>query len=99
MHPIAIDMFPWPLLRDRLVNHHHMLFSDSKLSYAYANFLHFDWPFSFEDTFYFDETLQGWYPSPLFEKYHSDVRCWTVSEAFWQGLEYLRSDIEGCEAA
>ena len=88
-------MVAWPSLRDRLVHHHDRLFGDSKLANAYANYLHFDWPFSFEDTFCFDETIQGWYPSPIFERYHSDVRCWTVSEAFWDGLEELRSDIEG----
>ncbi|KAJ4358565.1 uncharacterized protein N0V89_003149 [Didymosphaeria variabile] len=97
-HPIAIDMFAWPSLRNRLVHHHHTLFRNSKLSNAYANHLRFDWPFSFEDTFYYDEGIGGWYPSPLFERYHGDVRCWTVGEAFWEGLEELRGDIEGCVA-
>ncbi|KAL5374220.1 hypothetical protein DPSP01_012130 [Paraphaeosphaeria sporulosa] len=97
-HPIAIDMFAWPSLRNRLVHHHHTLFRNSKLSHNYANFLRFDWPFSFEDTFYYDDAIGGWYPSPLFERYHGDVRSWTVEEGFWEGLEELRGDIEGCSA-
>lgn len=98
-HPIAIDMFAWPSLRNRLVHHHHTLFSNSKLSHAYAKFLRFDWPFSFEDAFFYDEAIGGWYPTPLFERYHGDVRSWTVDEGFWEGLEELRGDIQGCGMA
>ncbi|KAF2440307.1 hypothetical protein P171DRAFT_447294 [Karstenula rhodostoma CBS 690.94] len=97
-HPIAIDMFAWPSLRNRLVHHQHTLFRNSKLSHNYANFLRFDWPFSFEDSFYYDDAMGGWCPSPLFERYHSDVRSWTVEEGFWDGLEEHRGDIEGCSA-
>lgn len=91
-------MFAWAPLRNRLVHHHTTLFRTSTLSHAYAAFLRFDWPFSFEDTFYFDDAIGGWYPSPLFERYHGDVRSWTVDEGFWEGLEELRGDIEGCGA-
>ncbi|KAF9735342.1 hypothetical protein PMIN06_010895 [Paraphaeosphaeria minitans] len=97
-HPIAIDMFAWPPLRNRLVHRHHALFRNSQLSRNYARFLRFDWPFSFEDTFYRDDAVGGWLPSPLFERYHGDVRSWTVEERFWEGLEELRGDIEGCGA-
>lgn len=98
-HPIALDMVAWPSLRDRLVHQHATLFSDSRLCSAYANCLRFDWPFSFEDTFYYNEAIQGWCPSPVFEKFHGDVSRWTVSEAFWEGFEELRGDIEGYKIA
>ncbi|KAJ4286139.1 hypothetical protein N0V90_013488 [Kalmusia sp. IMI 367209] len=95
-HPIAIDFFAWRPLRDRLVHHHSTIFRTSTLSKAYANHLRFDWPFSFQDTFYYDEVMQAYYPSPLFEKYHGDVKYWTVDEGFFEeGLEEMRGDIDG----
>ncbi|KAF1966996.1 hypothetical protein BU23DRAFT_661165 [Bimuria novae-zelandiae CBS 107.79] len=41
-HPIAIDMFAWPTLRNRLVHQHVELFRDSKLSHVYAEHLRFE---------------------------------------------------------
>ncbi|KAF2254378.1 hypothetical protein BU26DRAFT_582928 [Trematosphaeria pertusa] len=94
-HPIALDFFAWPTLRDRLVQHHTEIFKASDLSHSYSHYLKFDWPFSFEDAFFYDEMLQGYYPSPLFERYHRDLRYWTVTERFYEKFPEMRGDIEG----
>ncbi|KAF2192553.1 hypothetical protein K469DRAFT_554014 [Zopfia rhizophila CBS 207.26] len=94
-HPIAVDFFAWPTLRDRLVQVHNEIFQTQDLSHCYSHYLHFDWPFSFEDAFFFDELLQRYYPSPLFERYHRDLKYWTVTDKFYEKFPELMSDIEG----
>jgi hypothetical protein len=94
-HPIAIDFFAWPTLRDRLVQTHPEIFQTTDLSRCYSHYLKFDWPFSFEDAFFFDELGQMYYPSPLFERYHRDLKYWCVGEKFYESFPEMRSDIEG----
>lgn len=94
-HPLAIDFFAWPTLRDRLVSQHKSIFQTSALSHVYSRYQKFDWPFSFEDAFFHDEATGYHYPSPLFEKYHSDLRHWAVKEEFYEKFPEMRADIEG----
>lgn len=61
----------------------------------YSRYLQFDWPFAFEDAFFFDEVTERWYPSPMFERYHKDLSCWSVREEFYERFPELRGDIEG----
>ncbi|KAH6619960.1 hypothetical protein C7974DRAFT_316333 [Boeremia exigua] len=93
-HPIAIDFFAWPTLRDRLVAEHASFFQSSALSHVYSRYLRFDWPFAFEDAFC-RGVEGGWVPSPLFERYHGDLGRWGVGEEFYEGFPMLRGDIEG----
>ena len=51
---------------------------------AFQRYFRFDWPFSFEDTFHFDHQTSSYYPSPLFERYHKDLKYWTMDQAFFQ---------------
>ncbi|KAF2802915.1 uncharacterized protein BDZ99DRAFT_548152 [Mytilinidion resinicola] len=94
-HPIALDFFAWPTLRDRLVSTHSTLFRSGDLSYCYSRYLKFDWPFSFDDTFFFNEAAGCYYPSPLFERYHRDLRFWTLGEEFFERFPEMRGDVEG----
>lgn len=94
-HPIAIDFFAWPTLRDRLISTHDEIFRTQNLSHCYSQYLRFDWPFSFEDTFFFDDASQAYYPSPLFERYHRDLNYWTVRNEFYGILPEMAGDIEG----
>jgi len=68
------------------------------MSRCYSQYLKFDWPFSFEDTFFFDEMAQAYYPSPLFERYHRDLRFWGVTEKFYETFPEMMVDIEGDRA-
>ncbi|OCL08568.1 hypothetical protein AOQ84DRAFT_406547 [Glonium stellatum] len=97
-HPIALDFFAWPTLRERLVQNHTEIFQTEDMSRCYSQYLKFDWPFSFEDTFFFDETTQCYYPSPLFERYHRDLRFWGVTEKFYESFPEMMVDIEGDRA-
>ena len=94
-HPIAIDFFAWPTLRDRLVSQHKSIFRTSALSHVYKSFIKFDWPFAFEDAFFHDEVTGQHRPNPLFERYHSDLRRWSVTEEFYAKFPEMRTDIEG----
>ncbi|KAF1934302.1 uncharacterized protein M421DRAFT_88290 [Didymella exigua CBS 183.55] len=94
-HPIAIDFFAWPTLRDRFVSQHSSIFQTSALSHVYGRYLKFDWPFAFEDAFFHDEATGYHYPSPLFERYHGDLRYWSVANEFYEKFPEMRADIEG----
>jgi len=94
-HPIAVDFFAWPTLRDRLVSQHSSIFQTSALSHVYKSFIKFDWPFAFNDAFFLDEATGQHHPNPLFERYHSDLRRWSVTEDFYEKFPEMRTDIEG----
>jgi hypothetical protein len=94
-HPVAVDFFAWPTLRDRLVQNHAEIFQNGDLSKCYSQYLRFDWPFAFEDAFFFDERSGTHYPSPLFERYHRDLKYWTVDPQFYDRFPEMMTDIEG----
>jgi hypothetical protein len=94
-HPIALDFFPWPTLRDRLVQRHTEIFQSQDMSHYYSRYLRFDWPFSFEDAFFFDDGVGAYYPSPLFERYHRDLKYWTVADKFYERFPEMMVDIQG----
>jgi hypothetical protein len=94
-HPIAVDFFAWPTLRDRLVQNHMSIFQSGDLSKYYSQYLRFDWPFAFEDAFFLDEETGAHCPSPLFERYHGDLKYWTMDPMFYTRFPEMRNDIEG----
>lgn len=94
-HPLAVDFFAWPTLRDRLVRQHAALFQTSALSHMYSRHLTFDWPFAFEDAFCRDAATGQHYPSPLFERYHGDLGRWGVRSEFYDEFPDMWADIEG----
>jgi hypothetical protein len=85
------------------VSNHSSIFRTGDLSKCYSSYLRFDWPFAFEDAFFLDEATGACYPNPLFERYHRDMRYWTVGDKFYETFPEMRGDIEGdrrrfCEA-
>ena len=74
---------------------HTEIFQTQDMSHYYPQYLRFDWPFSFEDAFFFDEVTQAYYPSPLFERYHRDLKYWTIADQFYEKFPEMRGDIQG----
>ena len=97
-HPIAIDFFAWPGLRDRMVNNHAQYFQTTDFSEAYREHFQFSWPFSFEDTYAYDEKRDTYRLSPLFEKYHRDLKSWRFEEGFFRKYPELLEAVEYVEA-
>lgn len=97
-HPVAVDFFAWPTLRNRLVQNHKTIFQTSDLSTSYSRYLRFDWPFSFEDAFFHDSSTDTYVPSPLFEHYHGELKYWTVDPRFYEKFPEMRTDIERDQA-
>ncbi|KAF8850538.1 hypothetical protein BDZ45DRAFT_192580 [Acephala macrosclerotiorum] len=99
-HPLPIDFFPWypvlpsphytladisrPALRDRLVRHHNYYFGTTDFSVNYRRHFKFSWPFSFDDIYCYDRDSKSYRLSPLFERYHRDVRCWRFEKVFFE---------------
>ena len=108
-HPIAIDFFAWPGLRDRLVSHHAHYFAnppksrrlkgaqtspDSEVrdptagiadfSVAYQHHFRFSWPFTFDDAYLYSPETGEYSISPMFERYHSDLKYWGVEPVFFE---------------
>ena len=114
-HPIAIDFFAWPGLRDRLVSHHAHYFANppksrqpkqtswrdfpptapaevkddptagiADFSVAYQHHFRFSWPFTFDDAYLYDTATGEYSISPMFERYHSDLKYWGVEPVFFE---------------
>ncbi|EOA85678.1 uncharacterized protein SETTUDRAFT_177747 [Exserohilum turcica Et28A] len=94
-HPIIVDFFAWPTLRSRFLAEHATLGKNSELGRAYTRYLRFEWPFAFEDAFFLDNVSGTYRPSPLFERYHRDLKYWKMDEAFYHLFPQMRADIEG----
>lgn len=64
------------------------------MSRRYSQYLKFNWPSAFEDTFFFDDVTQAYYPCPLFEHHHQDIIFWGVTEKFYETFPEIMVDIE-----
>jgi hypothetical protein len=93
-HPIAIDFFAWPGLRDKMVRNHAQYFQTQDFSEAYRQHFKFVWPFSFEDTYVYDEESDTYRPTPLFEKYHRDLKNWRFEKSFFKKYPELLEAVE-----
>ncbi|RDW74140.1 hypothetical protein BP5796_07582 [Coleophoma crateriformis] len=96
-HPIPIDFFPWPALRDRLVRQHSYYFSTAEFSVYYRQHFKFCWPFRFEDTYCYDSATNSYSISPLFIRYHRDMRCWSMQKRFFEKFPEFVGDITAYE--
>ncbi|KUJ07681.1 uncharacterized protein LY89DRAFT_691433 [Mollisia scopiformis] len=92
-HPAVVDFLVWPGLRDRLVFSHKHYTSTGDFSAAFCENLHFHWPFSDDDILIFDEEIQDYKFSPLFEKYAFDLKNWTMDDDFFEKFGEMRYDI------
>ncbi|OCK78702.1 hypothetical protein K432DRAFT_257390, partial [Lepidopterella palustris CBS 459.81] len=68
-------------------------YSTEEFSLAFQSSFHFKWPFSFEDTYMFDDELDQYAPTPLFERYHKDLRSWKMDRSFLERFPDLAYDI------
>lgn len=97
-HPIAIDFFAWPGLRDKMVRNHAHYFQTTDFSEAYRKHFKFSWPLGFEDTYQYDEKSDTYRLSPLFETYHRDLKSWRFEEGFFKKYPELLEAVEFVEA-
>lgn len=89
-HPLPIDFFPWPALRDRLMRHYHYYFATSEFSVHYRQNFKFNWPFGFDETYRYSPSTGTYRISPLFERYYSDEKSWSMEKLFFQKFpEYI----------
>jgi len=92
-HPVPIDFFPWPSLRDRLVRHHNYYFATTEFSVQYRLHFKFAWPFAFEDTYNIDPITKEYQISSLFDQYHRDMKCWSLEPEFFEKFPELIGEI------
>ncbi|EXJ92016.1 hypothetical protein A1O3_00566 [Capronia epimyces CBS 606.96] len=91
-HPILVDFFPWPSLRERFVRGYGGI-GEHKFSIALLIHFKFQWPFSFEDTYFYNSVLDTYKANPLFDQYYHDLNCWTMDSRFFYEFPELRNDI------
>jgi hypothetical protein len=70
-----------------------------KFSESYLKHFQFMWPFCFEDTFQHCPTTDSYSASPLFERYHRDLRCWSMQKKFFWEYPELMEDITSPESS
>ncbi|KFZ18029.1 hypothetical protein V501_01416 [Pseudogymnoascus sp. VKM F-4519 (FW-2642)] len=92
-HPIAVDFFVWPALRDRLIDSNHNYFATGDFSAYFRRHYKFSWPFSFQDTYVYDGASNTYQMSPMFARYHRDVKYWGVERPFLEKFPELAGDI------
>jgi hypothetical protein len=81
------------VLRDRLVRHHNYYFATSEFSVHYRQHFKFSWPFGFDETYRYEPATKTYRISPLFERYHRDMRCWSLEQVFFQKFPELIGEI------
>lgn len=94
-HPIAIDFFVWPALRDRLMEGNHNYFATKDFSEYFRRYYKFNWPFSLEDSYIYDRDANTYRLSPIFERYHRNITYWGMQKPFLERFPELVNDIMG----
>ncbi|KFZ13384.1 hypothetical protein V502_06634 [Pseudogymnoascus sp. VKM F-4520 (FW-2644)] len=92
-HPIAVDFFVWPALRDRLIDSNHSYFATSDFSAYFRRHYKFSWPYSFEDTYVHNKESNTYQMSPMFARYHCNIKYWGVERPFLEKFPELAGDI------
>ncbi|KFY46513.1 hypothetical protein V495_02409 [Pseudogymnoascus sp. VKM F-4514 (FW-929)] len=92
-HPIAVDFFVWPALRDRLIDSNHSYFTTGDFSAYFRRHYKFSWPYSFEDTYVFNRETNTYQMSPMFARYHRNIKYWGVERPFLEKFPELAGDI------
>ncbi|RFU24528.1 hypothetical protein B7463_g11800, partial [Scytalidium lignicola] len=91
-HPVALDFFCWPALRERLLNTHTYFHIDD-FSAFFSRYYKFKWPFPPEQSFIYHKETDTYELTPLFEQCYSELRFWTIEEPFFQRFPELSKDI------
>lgn len=83
-----------PALRDRLIANDHDYFAPtSDFSDSFRRNYKFNWPFPFEDAYVYDRQANTYRISPIFERYHKNIRYWGVQKPFFERFPELVHDI------
>jgi hypothetical protein len=72
-------------------------FSTPEFSLAYTRHFKLNFPFAFEDTFSYNTSTSKFEATPLFERYHRDLRHWGMEESFFESFPELRGSMGGAE--
>lgn len=81
-HACAIDFFPWPSVRDRLITHYSVYLETCTFFSTIQQYFRFYWPHSFEESYYFDGD-SGYTPSDLFVQHAADLSNWKMGPQFF----------------
>lgn len=81
------------MLRERFISGHSDVYATKAFAAAYHKNFHFAWPFSFDETFRYDACTRQYTPSPLFKRYHTDLRFWRMKPAFFEQFPELAQDM------
>ena len=82
-HPIAVDFFPWPAVRDELIAHYPQYLQTCGFFSDIHRYTHFNWPYRLEGSFSCD--VDGNYcPSSLFIAHVNNLSNWTLYPVFFE---------------
>jgi hypothetical protein len=86
--------FLWvrPGLRDKLIRGQ-VHVESARFAAAYMRNFRFQWPFSLEDTYQYHPVSDTYVASPLFERYHRDLKFWTMDQEFFWDFPEFKEDI------
>ncbi|KAH8804547.1 hypothetical protein F5884DRAFT_859174 [Xylogone sp. PMI_703] len=96
-HPILIDFFPWPELRDYLIDYYPYYSPSSEISEAYRKHLRFRWPFAISEAYTFDLKTKQYSLTPLFEEYFRNPRNWGMQKTFFEQFPSMRGKMRAYE--
>lgn len=65
----------------------------ARFAAAYMRNFRFQWPFSLEDTYQYHPASGTYVATPLFERYHRDLKFWTMDEEFFWDFPEFKEDI------
>lgn len=75
------------------MRHHHYYFATSEFSVNYRQNFKFHWPFGFDETYRYSPSTRTYRISPLFERYYSDEKSWTLNKLFFEKFPEYIGDI------
>lgn len=81
-HACAIDFFPWPRVRDRLITHYSVYLETCTFLSAVQQCFRFHWPHSFEESYSLNGD-SGYTPSDLFGQHAADLSNWKMGPQFF----------------
>lgn len=92
-HPIAIDFFPWPALRERLILNEEYYLDECNIFARIKSDFRFTWPYAFEDMFLIEQgAVNAYRASPTFVEHVRDLGNWTLTPAFFETFPELLED-------
>lgn len=92
-HPVAVDFFPWPALREHLILNQELYLNSCDFFSGIISDFRFNWPYRFEDSFVVEVTTGAYRASPLFIQYVRSLDNWTMASPFFKVFPHLREHI------